>query len=108
MAIGFAAQKIASFIFLRNEQKTDCTNQPKYKNTFYRPSAQHDIVITGSIARSAGIYAEADFEVFRPAGRHVAPMGLNLAWMRGPKLRSSPPRQISPNRCNNKGIRSQN
>jgi len=39
--------------------------------------------VTGSIARSATrrylSYSEADFEVFRPQGRHVAPMGYNLA-----------------------------
>jgi len=36
-------------------------------------------IFTGSIARSATRrylrYSEADFEVFRPKGRHVAPMG---------------------------------
>jgi len=40
-------------------------------------------LITGSIAWSARrwylIYSEADFEVFRPQGRHIAPMGWNLA-----------------------------
>jgi len=42
------------------------------------PPCVADAVITGSIARSASrlylIYSEADFEVFRPQGRHVAPM----------------------------------
>jgi len=37
-------------------------------------------IFTGSIARSASrrylIHSDADFEVFRPAGRHVAPMGV--------------------------------
>jgi len=36
-------------------------------------------LIIGSIARSASrrylVYSEADFEVFAPQGRHVAPMG---------------------------------
>jgi len=43
--------------------------------------------ITGSIARSARrrnlVYSEADFHVFRPQGRHGAPIGWNLAWRRG-------------------------
>jgi len=40
-------------------------------------------VITGSIARSATrrhlSYSEADFEVFRPHGPHVAPMGVKFS-----------------------------
>jgi len=36
-------------------------------------------IVTGSIARSAKrrylSNSEADFEVFRPTGRHVAPLG---------------------------------
>ena len=40
------------------------------------------IIFTGSIARSATrrylIYSEANFEVFRPAERHVAPMGVKF------------------------------
>jgi len=39
-------------------------------------------LITGSIARSASrrylVYSEADFEVFAPQGRHVAPMGVTF------------------------------
>jgi len=41
-------------------------------------------MITGSVARSASrrylIYSESepDFEIFRPAGRHVAPMGVKF------------------------------
>jgi len=39
-------------------------------------------LITGSIARSANllylVYSEVDFEVFRPQGRHVAPMGVKF------------------------------
>jgi len=51
--------------------------------------------VNRSIARSASrrylIYPETDFEVFRPQGRHVSPMGWNLAWRRSP-----PPCQILP------------
>ena len=40
------------------------------------------MVITGSIVHSAKCryfsYSEADFEVFRPAGRHVAPIGVKF------------------------------
>jgi len=39
-------------------------------------------IITGIIARSASrrylIYSQADFEVFRPQGRHVASMGVTF------------------------------
>jgi len=42
-------------------------------------SMKKSILVAGSIARSASrqylVYSEADFEVFRAAGRHVAPMG---------------------------------
>jgi len=41
-----------------------------------------DSLITGSIARSVTrrylSYSEADFQVFRPAGRHVAPIGVKF------------------------------
>jgi len=41
-----------------------------------------DNLITGSIARSATrrylSYSEVDFQVFRPAGRHVAPIGVKF------------------------------
>jgi len=44
-------------------------------------------IFTGSIARSASrrylIYSEADFEVFRPAGRHVTPMGVKFCMEEG-------------------------
>jgi len=80
-------------------------------------------MITGSIARSATcrylIYSEADFEVFAPQGRHVAPIGVKFGaeegtcgpssalpvkfggavgeiWRGGGDHRSPPPRQISP------------
>jgi len=41
-----------------------------------------DFAFSGSIARSATCrylsYSEADFEVFAPQGRHVAPMGVRF------------------------------
>ena len=41
-----------------------------------------DLAFSGSIARSATCrylsYPEADFEVFAPQGRHVAPMGVRF------------------------------
>jgi len=48
-----------------------------------------EIVITGSIARSASrrylIYSEADYEVFSPRrGNTLHRWGWNLAWRRGP------------------------
>ena len=48
-------------------------------------------------------YLEADFEVFfTPQGRHVAPMAVKFG-MEGD--RESPPAcQISPHRCNGKGV----
>jgi len=58
------------------------------------------------------VYSEADFEVFRPAGATRCTDGgeiwhilhPNLAW-RSPLLRVSPPPcQISPHRCNDKGV----
>ena len=55
------------------------------------------ILLTGSIARSATcrylIYSEADFEVFRPQGRHVAPIGVKFGTEEGTP---PPPCQISP------------
>jgi len=60
-------------------------------------------MITGSIARSATcrflIYSEADFEVFAPQGRHVAPIGVKFGaeeGTRGPLLRA----KFHPNRWN--------
>jgi len=51
---------------------TDFSNMTSVKN----------IIFTGSIARSANcqylIYSEADFKVFAPQGRHVAPMGVKF------------------------------
>ena len=48
---------------------------------------------TGSIARSAKrwylSYSEADFEVFHPTGRHVAPMGVKFGTEEGPLLRAN-------------------
>jgi len=47
--------------------------------------------------QSAGYlsYSEADFEVFAPQGRHVAPMGLDLSLLHA---------KFYPRRCNDKGI----
>jgi len=49
------------------------------------------MLVTGSIERSAKRrnlnYSEADFEVFRPAGRHDAPMGVKFGveeWTKDP------------------------
>jgi len=55
-------------------------------------------------AQSAGylIYSEADFEVFRPAGGHTAPMGVKFGveeWIEGP-LHA----KFHTHRCNDKGI----
>ena len=58
-------------------------------------------VITGSIARSATrrylICSKADFEVFRPRGRQVAPM--RVKWV-GPLLHA----KFHPHWCNDKGV----
>jgi len=56
-------------------------------------------------AQSAGylIYSEADFEDFRPQGRHVAPMGVKFGkeeGTEGPLLRA----KFHPHRFNDKGI----
>jgi len=63
------------------------------------------IIFAGSIARSGSrrylIYSEADFEVFRPQGRHVAPMGMKF----GVKEGSPPPRQISPQSVQQQGCK---
>ena len=49
------------------------------------------------MARSASrrylMYSEADFEVFRPQGRHVAPMGVKFGIVK-----------FHPHRCNDKGV----
>jgi len=51
-------------------------------------------LITGSIARSARrrylIYPESDFEVFRPKGRHVAPLGVKFGMEEGTEGPSMP------------------
>jgi len=65
------------------------------------------LLITGSIARSATrrylIYSEADFEVFAPQGRQVAPMGVKFGTEEGTGslLRA----KFHPHRCIGKGIR---
>ena len=72
---------------------------------FYRiktPAVQARIstFVTGSISRNATrrylSYSEADLRFFAPEVRHVAPMGVKF----GVGVRSRPPRQISPHRCN--------
>ena len=48
-------------------------------------------------------YSEVDFEVFRPAGRHVVPMGVKFGVEEGtedPLLHA----KFHPHWCNNKGI----
>ena len=64
-------------------------------------------LVTGSIARSAKrryiSYSEADFEVFRPAGATLCTDGGEI-WHGGVDQRSTPRCQISPHRCNDKGI----
>jgi len=45
------------------------------------------MIFTGSIAHSANrrylVYSEANFEVFRPQGRHVALMGVKFGMEEG-------------------------
>ena len=48
-------------------------------------------------------YSEADFEVFRPAGATRCTDGGEI-WHGGGDLWSPPPCQISPHRCNIKGV----
>jgi len=52
-------------------------------------------LVTGSIARSGTrrylSYSEADFEVFAPQGRHVAPMAVKFGVEEGPKVPSCTP-----------------
>ena len=68
-------------------------------------------LVTGSIARRASrrylIYSEADFEVFRPAGATRCTDGGEI-WHGGGDRRFPPPCQISPHRCNDKGVGPQN
>ena len=65
------------------------------------------LLVTGSIVQSARrqylIYSEVDFEVFRPTWVTRCTDGGEI-WHGGENLRSPPPRQISPHRCNDKGI----
>ena len=49
------------------------------------------------------VYSEADFEVFRPAGVTRCTDGGEI-WHGGGDRRSPPPCQISPHRCNDKGV----
>jgi len=59
-------------------------------------------LVTGSIARGTTrrylIYSEADFEVFAPQGRHVAPLGVKFGTEEGTEgtEASPPPCKISP------------
>jgi len=46
------------------------------------------------------VYSEADYEVFRPQGRHVAPIGVKFGMEDGPLL----PAKFHPHRCNDKGV----
>ena len=53
------------------------------------------------------VYSEADFEVFAPQGRHVAPMGVKFGMEEGtfgPLLLA----KFHPHRCNDKGVGPQN
>jgi len=43
-------------------------------------------------------------EVFRPQGRHVAPMGVKFGIEEGPKVPSSMPNFTPIDRCNDKGV----
>ena len=69
----------------------------------YKPA---NALVTGSMARSATrrylSYSEADFEVFRPDGRHAAPMGVKFGveGSKGPLLHA----KFHPHRCNDEGI----
>jgi len=49
------------------------------------------------------IYSEADFEIFRPAAATRCTDGGEI-WHGGGDLLSPPPCQISPHRCNAKGV----
>ena len=49
------------------------------------------------------IYSEADFEVFRPAGRHVAPMGVKFGTEEGTEG-SLLHAKFHPHHCNDKGV----
>jgi len=64
-------------------------------------------MLSGSMARSAKRryinYSEANFKVFRPAGATRCTDGGEI-WREGVDLKSIPARQISPYRCNDKGI----
>jgi len=67
--------------------------------------------ISGSIAHSAKrrylSYSEANFKVFRPHGRHVAPMKVKFGMDEGtkcPLLHA----KLHPHQCNNKGMGPQN
>ena len=53
-------------------------------------------LITGSIVCLS--YSEANCEVFRPAGQHVAPMGVKFGTEEGTEAK------FHPHRCNDKGI----
>jgi len=74
---------------------------------FNRSHKGYVAIVTGSIAHSATrrylIYSEADFEVLRPAWATSCTDGGEI-WHRGRDRRSPPPCQISPHRCNDKGI----
>ena len=62
-----------------------------------------DLIFTVSIARSATcrylIYSEADFEVFRPAGATLAPIGVKFGTEEGTED-SLLHAKFYPNRCN--------
>ena len=71
-----------------------------------RPSrwALAHILVTGSIARCATcrylIYSKADFEVFAPQVRHLAPMGVKFGTEEGTKRGPLLHAKFQPHRCN--------
>jgi len=84
-----------------------CRREAGYGSAQRRRSVIYDGFVTGSIAHSARrrylIYSEADFEVFRPAGVTCCTDGGEI-WHGGGDPTFAPPCQISPHRCNVKGI----
>jgi len=76
-------------------------------NDLERRNSRYFALLTGNVARSAKrrllSYSEADFQVFRPHGWHVAPAGVKFGMEEGtfgPLLYA----KLHPHRCNNKGI----
>ena len=86
---------------MSQDSTTASSKRSKLSTPIHLSPLLKKVLVTGSIARSATcrylIYSEADFEVFRHAGRHAAQVGVKYRMEEGTA-------KFHPHRCNNKAV----